>query len=70
MIPISKQTRTHYNESTKYWICHNSAQQFFNDDPQWQKVADHDQITSLYIGAAHDLCNRLRRVNFEIPVFL
>ena len=33
------------------------------------KVRDHDHITGLYIGAAHNLCNLARKEKKKIPVF-
>ena len=33
-------------------------------------VADHNHVTYYYIGAAHDECDRKRRMVFDIPVFL
>ena len=35
-----------------------------------RKVADHDHVRGYDIKAAHDECNRERRVVFDIPVFL
>ena len=32
-------------------------------------MLDHDHVTGYYIGAAHDLCNRQRKVIYDVPVF-
>ena len=40
-----------------------------SDSPNDRKVADHDHVTGYYFGAAHDECNRKRRVVYDIPVF-
>ena len=39
------------------------------ESPNDRKVADHDHVTRYYFGAAHDECNRKRRVVYDIPVF-
>ena len=49
-------------------ICKRIYQQFIDSDPNFRKVRDHDHITKKFIDAAHDICNRLRRVVYEIPV--
>ena len=33
-------------------------------------MRDHDHVTGYFIGAAHNLCNKRRRVVFQIPVFI
>ena len=30
---------------------------------------NHDDITNYYIGAAHDICNRKRKVIYDAPLF-
>lgn len=67
---MSDENRARHNASTVCCICRNSARLLVLDDPQWRKVADHDHVTGFYIGTAHDLCNRLRRVTYKIPVFV
>ena len=54
----------------KAGVCHICKKNFFDDDSgNFTKVRDHDHITTQFLGAAHNLCNRNRRENYKIPVF-
>jgi len=70
MRTLSKKQVEAHRQATTCCICHNPQRPFIGGDGNWQKVHDHDHVTGYYIGAAHDLCNRRRRVVYEIPVFL
>ena len=59
-----------YNGATECCICHNKNRPFNNGDDDWRKVRDHDHVTGYFLGAAHNLCNKRRRVVFQIPVFI
>ena len=50
-------------------ICHRQDRPFDATSANNCKVGNHDHVTGYYIGAAHDECNRNRRVDFDIPVF-
>ena len=51
-------------------VCHICSKKFFDDDiGDYKKVRDHDHITTQFLGAAHNSCNRNRRENYKIPVF-
>ena len=43
---------------------------FVDGDSNYRKVADHDEVTAYYCGAARDLCNRKRQVVYDLPGFL
>ena len=59
-----------YRGATECCICHNKKRPFNNGDDDWRKVRDHDHVTGYFLGAAHNLCNKRRRVVFQIPVFI
>ena len=69
MPPLRGEKLNRHRVANECCICHNPRRPFIDGHPDWRKVADHDHITGYYLGAAHDLCNRNRRVCFEIPVF-
>ena len=50
-------------------ICQKQGRPFDPNSPNDRKIADNDHVTGYYIGAAHDECNRKRRVIYDIPVF-
>ena len=58
-----------YRAATECCICHNKKRPFDSGDDDWRKVRDHDHVTGYFLGAAHNLCNKRRRVVFQIPVF-
>jgi hypothetical protein len=55
-----------YQTATQCYICHRP---FNPDSDDLRKVADHDHITGLFEGAAHNSCNKQRRVVYDIPIF-
>ena len=59
-----------YRAATDCCICHNKKRPFDSGDDDWRKVRDHDHVTGYFLGAAHNLCNKRRRVVFQIPVFI
>jgi len=69
MRPLTRQQQERHDTADTCCICHNERRPFDPNDGNYRKVRDHDHITGYYIGAAHDLCNRKRRVVFDIPVF-
>lgn len=69
MAPLTGEKITRHEQATKCFISHYSYRPFIDGDTEWRKVADHDHVTGYYHSAAHDFCNSLRRVCFEIPVF-
>lgn len=49
------------------WICKHL---FLGvNDPQGNRVLDHDHFTGHVIGAAHNTCNFNRKTNYQIPVY-
>ena len=71
--PMRDLTRNHrmrYDASTICCICKNENRPFdpYHDD--WRKVHDHDHVTGYFFGGAHNLCNKRRRVVFQIPCFI
>ena len=69
MNTLSIEENDRYLNATLCHICKRIYQPFIDSDPNFRKVRDHDHITGKFIDAAHDICNRLRRVVYEIPVF-
>jgi hypothetical protein len=69
MIPLSRQKQEEHNNAVECCICHRQNRPFDQTNPNDRKVADHDHVTGKYLGAAHDECNRKRRVVYDIPVF-
>ena len=59
-----------HRNATVCHICRNAALPFDPNDPNLRKVADHDHVSGYYFGAAHDVCNRNRRVVYDIPVII
>ena len=70
MVPLRGRKLEQHVNATECCICHRANRPFVDGDPDFRKVADHDHVTGYYRGAAHDLCNRKRRVVYDIPVFL
>ena len=69
MNTLSIEENDRFMKATLCHICIRQYQPFIESDPNFRKVRDHDHITGNFIDAAHDICNRLRRVVYEIPVF-
>ena len=70
MKPLSKEKQKNYNADTVCCICHNKNQPFDPYEDDWRKVHDHDHVTGYFINAAHNLCNKRRRVVSLIPFFM
>ena len=68
MNPLSREKQEAHNNATICCICHKQDHPFDPTNPIDRKVADHDHVSGYYIGAAHDECNRKRRVVFDIPI--
>ena len=68
--PLSRQQLMDCDNELICFICHCQTRPFDPTIPNHRKVADHDQVTGYYIGAAHDECNRKRRVIFDITVIV
>ena len=69
MRTLSAEQDNRFTNATECCICHSKNRPFDNTD-DWRKVRDHDHITGYFIGAAHNLCNKRRRVVFQIPIFI
>ena len=59
-----------YDAAIVCCICHNKNRPFDPDQDDWRTVHDNDHVTGYFIGAAHNLCNKRRRVVFQIPCFM
>ena len=70
MRPLVGAKLREFANATECCICHGAKGPFDPTDANRRKVADHDHVTGFFRGAAHDECNRNRRVVYEIPVFL
>ena len=70
MPPLNWTKQAAHDAATVCHICHLVERPFIDGDPNLRKVRDHDHITGYYLGAAHDVCNRRRRVVFDIPIFI
>ena len=70
MPPLKGEKLERHLKATVCCICHLESKPFDENNPNLRKVADHDHITGYYRGAAHDLCNRKRRVAYDIPIFI
>ena len=70
MRTLSEQQDIQHNDATECCICHNKKRPFDPLSDDWRKVRNHDHVTGYYIGAAHNLCNKRRRVVFKILIFI
>ena len=68
MNTLSIEENYHYLNATLCHIFIRIYQPFIDSDPNFRNVRDHDHITGKFIDTAHDICNRLSRVVYEIPV--
>ena len=66
---LTEAQRNRNLEATVCCICRRVDRPFDGEHADWRKVHDHDHVTGYYIGAAHDLCNRQRKVIYDVPVF-
>ena len=69
MRDLTEAQRNRYLEATICCICRRADRPFDGEHADWRKVQDHDHVTGYYINAAHDLCNRQRKVIYNVPVF-
>ena len=67
---LTPQHQTDHENAVICCICHRQSRPFDPTIPNDRRVAHHDHVTSCYIEAAHDECNRKRRVIFDVPVFV
>ena len=70
MRPLTEEQEMKYNAATECCICHSKKRNFVPYEDDWRKMRDHDHVTGYFIGAAHNLCNKRRRVVFQITVFI
>ena len=69
MRPLTRQQQMNHDGAVECCICHRQNRPFDQTSANDRKVADHDHVTGYYLGAAHDECNRKRRVVYDIPIF-
>ena len=69
MRDLTEAQRNRHLEATVCCICRRADRPFDGEHADWRKVHEHDHVTGYYIGAAHDLCNRQRKVIYDVPVF-
>ena len=69
MRPLSRQQQTDHDNASLYCICRRQNRPLDPTSANDRKVADHDHVTDIYIGAGHDECNRKRHVVYDITVF-
>ena len=67
---LTEAQRNHHLEATVCCICRRADRPFDGKHADWRKVHDNDNVTGYYIGAAHDLCHRQRKVIYDVPVFI
>lgn len=53
-----------YKAAKNCCICHNNKRPFDSSDDDLRNVRDHYHVTGYFLGAAHKLCNKRRRVVF------
>ena len=70
MKPLTREQQMRYDAATTCCICKNENLPFDPEQDDWRKVRDHDHVTGYFFGAAHNLCNKRRRVVFQIPCFI
>ena len=64
MRPLTEKQEMKYNAASECCICHSKKRLFVQHEDDWRQVRDHDHVTGYFIGAAHNLCNKRRRVVF------
>ena len=69
MRDLTETQRKRHLEATVCCICRRTDRPFDGKHADWRMVHDNDHVTGYYIGAAHDLCNRQRKVIYDVPVF-
>ena len=70
MKALTREGQMRYDASTICCICKNENRPFDPEQDDWRKVHDHDHVTGYFFGAAHNLCNKRRRVVFQIPCLI
>ena len=70
MKPLTREQQMRYDAATTCCICNNENRPFDPEQDDCRKVRDHDPVTGYFFGAAHNLCNKRRRVVFQIPSFI
>ena len=65
IIPLTKEEKINYNDQKNCYIC---KKEFDKSDKKHHKVRDNCHYTSIYRGAAHNICNLRYKVPKEIPV--
>ena len=70
MRDLTEAQRNCHLEATVCCICHCADRVYDGEHADWHKVHDYYQVTSYYIDAAHDLCNRQRKVFYDVPMFI
>ena len=70
MNDLSRNQQMKYDAATVCCISRNKNRPFDPEQDDWRKVHDHDHVIGYFIGAAHNLCNKRRRVVFQIPCFI
>ena len=51
------------------WTCHLCNKPIDPQNDKNKKVRDHDHVTGLYIGPAHNSCNLRAKQTYKIPIF-
>ena len=69
MRDLTESQSNRHLEATVCCICRSADRPIDGNHADWLKVHDKDHVTGYYIGAAHDLCNRQRKVIYDVPVF-
>ena len=70
MKDLTRNQQMKYDATTVCCICKNKIRLVDPEQDDWRKVHDHDHVTGYFFGAAHNLCNKRRRVVFQIPCFI
>ena len=70
MRTLSEELEIKQNNASEYCICHNKKRPFDPSSDDWRNVRDNDHVTGYYIWAAHNLCNKRRRVMFQVQIFI
>lgn len=50
-----------YAKTINCYLCRNP---FVIGEHKWDKVGEHDNLTGMFLGAANNLCDFLRTVNY------
>ena len=66
---LTEAHRNRHLEEIVSCIFRRADRPFDGEHADWRNLHDHDHVTEYYIGAAHDFCNRQRKVINDVPVF-